>query len=80
MYTKDNIIGVILIHKNGINRYKIISVRPVNQTDYVVVTERLHDRNVIDDGWITVEKINRYIKDGVYERTERAEETNYQIY
>lgn len=79
MYTKDNIIGLRVDHKDGMNGYEIIAF-----TDGVIGTRHLHS-GYISERWYsmgTLQEVNNWIETGIWIVREDGANNgiNYQIY
>jgi len=70
-YTKDNVIGLEVIHQDRFNKYRIISVHGNH-----ITTIRLSHSDIVDDTWATVDDVNRWLENGIWSLLT----FNYEIY
>ena len=60
-YTRENLVGLEVVHNNKTTSYRIIRVIG-NRID----TEAIHNNNTLDTQWASVEDVNRWVENGIW--------------
>lgn len=73
-YTKENIVGLEIVLRDGTTSYKVISV----SGDGWLTTESIHNFNHVESAWCNITDANDWLKTGIWKQISACK--TYEIY